>query len=145
MDILGFLNSHSKPSRLSFVSLSVQSWKTVLLAGVPTAADSMCSYFAIFINPLNAKLNPICHLLALLGVHNILHVSRVRVKQPTMLRFDVISVVILHGTLINYLSVSLLCFSLLSCVLLIVLCYLCLYVELFLLLGIWLLTWHGNK
>jgi len=32
------------------------------------------------INPLNAKLNPICHLLALLGAHHILHVSRVRVK-----------------------------------------------------------------
>jgi len=31
-------------------------------------------------NPLNAKLNPICHLLALLGAHPILHVSRIRVK-----------------------------------------------------------------
>jgi hypothetical protein len=32
------------------------------------------------INPLNAKLNPICHLLALIGAHHILHVSRIRVK-----------------------------------------------------------------
>jgi hypothetical protein len=32
-------------------------------------------------NPLNAKLNPICHLLALLGAHPILHVSRIRVNQ----------------------------------------------------------------
>jgi hypothetical protein len=32
------------------------------------------------INPLNAKLNPICHLLALLGAHHILHVSRIRVN-----------------------------------------------------------------
>ena len=32
------------------------------------------------LNPLNAKLNPICPLLALLGAHHILHVSRVRVK-----------------------------------------------------------------
>jgi hypothetical protein len=32
------------------------------------------------INPLNAKLNPIFHLLALLGAHHILHVSRIRVK-----------------------------------------------------------------
>jgi hypothetical protein len=30
--------------------------------------------------PLNAELNPICHLLALLGARPILHVSRVRVK-----------------------------------------------------------------
>jgi hypothetical protein len=34
---------------------------------------------AVF-NPLNAELNPICHLLALLGAHPILHVSRIRVK-----------------------------------------------------------------
>jgi len=33
-----------------------------------------------FINPINTKLNPICHLLALLGAHHILHVSRIRVK-----------------------------------------------------------------
>jgi len=31
-------------------------------------------------NPLNAKLNPVYHLLALLGAHLILHVSRIRVK-----------------------------------------------------------------
>jgi len=30
-------------------------------------------------NPLNAKLNTICHLLAL-GAHHILHVSRIRVN-----------------------------------------------------------------
>jgi len=32
------------------------------------------------VNPLNAELNPICHLLALLGAHHILHVIRLRVK-----------------------------------------------------------------
>jgi hypothetical protein len=32
------------------------------------------------INPLNAELNPICHLLALLGAHHILHLSRIRVN-----------------------------------------------------------------
>jgi len=31
-------------------------------------------------NPLNTKLNPICHLPVLLGAHPILHVSRVRVN-----------------------------------------------------------------
>ena len=36
------------------------------------------------ISPLNAELNPICHLLALLGAHHILHVSRIRVKLPIM-------------------------------------------------------------
>jgi hypothetical protein len=32
------------------------------------------------LNPLNAKLNSICHILALLGAHHILHVSGIRVK-----------------------------------------------------------------
>jgi len=32
------------------------------------------------INPSNAELNPICHLLALLEAHPVLHVSRIRVK-----------------------------------------------------------------
>jgi len=31
-------------------------------------------------SPLNAELNPICHLLALLVAHPILHVSRIRVE-----------------------------------------------------------------
>jgi len=31
-------------------------------------------------NPLNAELNPICHLLVLLGTHHIFHVSGLRVK-----------------------------------------------------------------
>jgi len=40
--------------------------------------------FALYdINPLNAELNPICHLLALLGVHHFLHISRIRVKSLT--------------------------------------------------------------
>ena len=33
-----------------------------------------------YVNPLNAELNPICHLLALLGTHPIFHVSGLRVK-----------------------------------------------------------------
>jgi len=33
------------------------------------------------INTLIAELNPICHLLALLGAHHILHVSRIRFKR----------------------------------------------------------------
>jgi hypothetical protein len=38
----------------------------------------VCLYYVI--NRLNAKLNPICNLLALLGAHHILHVSGIRVK-----------------------------------------------------------------
>ena len=35
------------------------------------------------INPLKPELNPICYLLALLGDHHFLHVSRIRVKLLT--------------------------------------------------------------
>ena len=39
------------------------------------------TYYAVcWINPLNTELNPICYLLALLGAHHFLHVSRIRVK-----------------------------------------------------------------
>ena len=38
----------------------------------------------ISINPLNAELRPICHLLALLAAHHIPHVSRIRVKNVTV-------------------------------------------------------------
>ena len=37
-------------------------------------------------NPLNPELNPICYLLALLGAHHFLHVSRIRVKLLTFRR-----------------------------------------------------------
>ena len=36
------------------------------------------------VNPLNAELKPICCLLALLGAHHFLHVSRIRVKSLTL-------------------------------------------------------------
>ena len=36
--------------------------------------------FLLFINPLNAELIPIRHLLALVGVRHIVHVSRIRAK-----------------------------------------------------------------
>jgi len=37
-----------------------------------------------YFNPLNAELNPICYLLALLGAHHFIHVSRIRVKSLTL-------------------------------------------------------------
>jgi hypothetical protein len=36
--------------------------------------------WSLVVNPLNTKINPICHLLALLGVHHIFRVSGLRVK-----------------------------------------------------------------
>jgi len=40
----------------------------------------------IHLNPLNPELNPIYYLLALLGAHHFLHVSRIRVKLLTLRR-----------------------------------------------------------
>jgi hypothetical protein len=36
------------------------------------------------INPLNAELNPICHLVALLRAHPIFHISRIKVKSSLL-------------------------------------------------------------
>ena len=43
------------------------------------ADGSYCLTFYLS-NPSNTQLNPICHLLALLGAYHFLHVSRIRVK-----------------------------------------------------------------
>ena len=47
-------------------------------------------------NPLNPELNPICYLLALLGAHHFLHVSKIRVKFLTFRRL----MSYIYGTLI---------------------------------------------
>jgi len=53
--------------------------KSASAVGVLYHDDSMeCEL--IWINPLHPELNPICHLLALLGAHQILHVSGIGVK-----------------------------------------------------------------
>ena len=39
--------------------------------------DGICGFF---FNPLNAELNPVRHLLALVGARHIVHVSRIRVN-----------------------------------------------------------------
>ena len=49
-------------------------WKDVVI--------TICKRLSDPVNPLNAELNPICHLLALLGAHHIFHVSVLKVKGP---------------------------------------------------------------
>ena len=46
----------------------------------------LVDFLGLCINPLNAELNSICYLLALLGAHHFLHVSRIRVKLLTFRR-----------------------------------------------------------
>ena len=54
---------------------------------IKTVYRSACKVplFLLDVNPLNAELNPTCHLLALLGAHHILHVSRIRVNETWIL------------------------------------------------------------
>ena len=68
--------SHKKrpnrqPQKCSPLILCVLDWGT----------SDVCR--PVTINPLNPQLNPICYLLALLGAHHFLHVSRIRVKSLT--------------------------------------------------------------
>ena len=58
---------------------------------IPGGLDILIFFFAFslplvihILNPLNAELNPICHLLALLGAHHIFHVSGLRVNTDYM-------------------------------------------------------------
>jgi hypothetical protein len=57
------------------------SWPPVLDVNVEPHPKTYCSRLDDNVNPLNAELNPICHLLALLGAHHIFHVSGLSVKQ----------------------------------------------------------------
>jgi len=41
------------------------------------------NYSSVYLNPLKPELNPICYLLALLGAHHFLRLSRIRVKLLT--------------------------------------------------------------
>ena len=53
---------------------------------VYTSPFQFCCCLRLIVNPLNPELNPMCCLLALLGVHHFLHVSRIRVKSLTFKR-----------------------------------------------------------
>jgi hypothetical protein len=52
-------------------------------------------------NPLNTKLNPICHLLALWGAHPVLHISRIRVKPCELIYCHVLICSLLSASMFN--------------------------------------------
>jgi len=87
--------------KLSAVCYAVRSFKPYILheilkMGYHSSFHSILTHELIFLgsssysvkifNPLNPELNPICYLLALLGAHHFLHVSRIRVKLLTFRR-----------------------------------------------------------
>jgi hypothetical protein len=57
-------------------------WTVMICLGYGVGYVLVCACFHF--NSLNAEFNPICHLLALLGAHHILHVSRIRVNEPKL-------------------------------------------------------------
>ena len=65
----------------SVVGLSQHKEQGGLTAGQPTGS-TFGTYLAhcLQLNPLNAEVNPICHLLTLLGAHPIFHISRISVN-----------------------------------------------------------------
>jgi len=69
-------------SHVEYTSMytAVQQTHYVVTGLYPYCCDSISKA----INPLNAEWNPICCLLALLGAHHFLHVSRIRVKSLTL-------------------------------------------------------------
>ena len=70
-------------------SFPLYSWQTMVERGIfyhmlPEREAYTAVCWGHWVNPLKPKLNPICYLLALLGAHHLLHVSRIRVKSLTL-------------------------------------------------------------
>ena len=78
-----FHNSFRRASKKPFPYLSsqgCQDCQCCLLIQFSIAQLQASPSFIVLFNSLNPELNPICYLLALLGAHHFLHVSRIRVK-----------------------------------------------------------------
>jgi len=88
----------SEPETKADFSSKSKSFKFYFVACFGSRRDAVVAFVAVIVfvallflllslihvNPLNAELNPICYLLALLGAHHFLHISRIRVKSLTL-------------------------------------------------------------
>jgi hypothetical protein len=70
--------------RLSVIRTKAKS--AIILLNV---AGKLNQFSVMIVNPLNAELNPIRHLLALAGAHHFVHVSRIRVNNGSEFESDV--------------------------------------------------------
>jgi len=77
ISFISMINIYSSVTRSVLKSGKIM-WMSVRLPEYVTSIKLVP--VVIIFNPLNAELNPICHMLALLWAHHILHVSRIRVK-----------------------------------------------------------------
>ena len=76
------IESHDECLTRAFSTRLVKIKRVFLLILVLNSTSLSCRYhLSASLNPLNAELNAICRLLALLGAHHIIHVSGLRVKQ----------------------------------------------------------------
>jgi len=81
------INTHAGKMRISWTgcfaghwTLLVTTWSAILCHSI----FPLNSHISLAFNPLKLELNSICYLLALLGAHHFLHVSRIRVKLLTL-------------------------------------------------------------
>jgi len=81
MDIILFDNLHYSSSRPFRVAAYSSPLRCSILSVFGVPEFQLCTG----INPLNAELNPTCHLLVLLGAYHILHISRIRVNTMCVL------------------------------------------------------------
>jgi len=72
------------PQSLNQLHHRVPRIHNVTTAEIMFGSSNYMSDMSNYINPLKPELNPICYLLALLGAHHFLHVSRIRVKLLTL-------------------------------------------------------------
>ena len=77
---------HTFPSQYIYTYIYIYVYMYMYILYSPSKYITLPANQHLFhsFDPLNAKLNPICHLQALLGAHYIFHVSRVRVKMNVL-------------------------------------------------------------
>ena len=64
----------------SEIEMTIKVWSRIKRKLAEIRSNKFQNSFPCSINPLNAELNPIRHLLALVGARHIVHVSRIRVN-----------------------------------------------------------------
>ena len=72
-------DTHSEYEILTFIFTAIMAPRTRLYVTFYV----LC--FVLLLNPLKPELNPICYLLALLGAHHFLHVSRIKVNNLALI------------------------------------------------------------
>jgi len=73
-------------SKQTYKLIRINNFPPLYTAQHNTKYTNLAAVTFTTVNPLNPELNPICYLLALLGAHHFLHVSRIRVKSLTFRR-----------------------------------------------------------